>query len=56
MEYLVAAVILLVVLAGIGAAMRIAPAALYFADDPDAMHDAVINLYAHHHKFRQHKL
>ena len=28
--------------AGIGAAMRIAPLALYFADDPDAMHDAVM--------------
>ena len=28
--------------AGIGAAMRIAPLALYFADDPDALHDAVL--------------
>ncbi len=28
--------------AGIGAAMRIAPVALYFADDPDAMHAAVM--------------
>ena len=28
--------------AGIGAAMRIAPLALYFADDPEALHDAVI--------------
>ena len=28
--------------AGIGAAMRIAPLALYFADDPDALHDAVV--------------
>ena len=28
--------------AGIGAAMRIAPLALYFADDPAAMHDAVM--------------
>jgi ADP-ribosyl-[dinitrogen reductase] hydrolase len=27
--------------AGIGAAMRIAPMALYFADDPEAMYDAV---------------
>ena len=29
--------------AGIGAAMRIAPLALYFAEDPDALHDAVIS-------------
>jgi ADP-ribosylglycohydrolase len=28
--------------AGIGAAMRIAPMALYFAEDPEAMHDAVM--------------
>ncbi len=28
--------------AGIGAAMRIAPLALYFADDTDALHDAVL--------------
>jgi ADP-ribosyl-[dinitrogen reductase] hydrolase len=28
--------------AGIGAAMRIAPVALYFSDDPDALHDAVM--------------
>ena len=28
--------------AGIGAAMRIAPMALYFADDPEAMHQAVL--------------
>src|SRR5258708_32531085 len=28
--------------AGIGAAMRIAPMALYFADDPEAMHEAVM--------------
>ncbi len=28
--------------AGIGAAMRIAPMGLYFADDPDAMHEAVM--------------
>lgn len=28
--------------AGIGAAMRIAPAGLYFADDPDALFDAVM--------------
>ncbi len=28
--------------AGIGAAMRIAPLALYFADEPDAMHEAVM--------------
>jgi ADP-ribosyl-[dinitrogen reductase] hydrolase len=28
--------------AGIGAAMRIAPLALYFSDDPDAMHESVM--------------
>jgi ADP-ribosyl-[dinitrogen reductase] hydrolase len=28
--------------AGIGAAMRIAPLALYFSDDPDALHEAVM--------------